>query len=59
MDFTLCSTKKSTYSYFHNKKTKGIVLTPVTFQLALAMLLDFNIFIPSTVDSVPAMLSTS
>ena len=59
MDFTHCNTKKSTYSYFHNEKRKGIVLTPVTFQLALAMLLDFNIFIPPTVDSVPAMLSTS
>ena len=59
MDFTHCNTKKSRHSYFHNEKRKGIVLTPVTFQLALAMLLDFKIFIPSTVHSVPATLSTS
>ena len=59
MDFTHCNTKKSRHSYFHNDKRNGIVLTPVTFHLALAMLLDFNIFIPSTVHSVPAMLSTS
>ena len=59
MDFTHCNTKKSTHWYFHNEKRKGIVLTPLTFHLALAMLLDFKIFISSTVDSVPAILSTS
>ena len=46
MDFSHCSTKKSAHSYFHNEKRKGIVLTPLTFYLALAMLLTVTSLYP-------------